>query len=104
MARLIWTDPALNDLDAIADFIALDKPEAARLLVARVIAHVGQLERFPDSGSRVAEFKRSRYRQIIEPPCRVFYRREGATVVVLHVLRAERRLHRRDLSRSAKKR
>jgi plasmid stabilization system protein ParE len=26
----IWTEPALNDLDAIADYIALDNPAAAR--------------------------------------------------------------------------
>jgi len=30
MDRLIWTEPALNDLEAIAEYIALDKPDAAR--------------------------------------------------------------------------
>jgi toxin ParE1/3/4 len=30
MAQVIWAEPALNDLDAIADYIALDDPEAAR--------------------------------------------------------------------------
>ena len=30
MARLIWTEPALTDLEIIAEYIALDKPEAAR--------------------------------------------------------------------------
>ena len=29
MAEVIWAEPALNDLDAIADYIALDNPEAA---------------------------------------------------------------------------
>ena len=29
MAEIIWTEPALADLDAIADYIALDKPDAA---------------------------------------------------------------------------
>ena len=33
MAEVIWAEPALNDLDAIADYIALDNPEAARRLV-----------------------------------------------------------------------
>jgi toxin ParE1/3/4 len=27
MAELIWTEPALHDLDAIADYIALDNPK-----------------------------------------------------------------------------
>ena len=35
MAEVIWAEPALNDLDAIADYIALDIPEAARWLVRR---------------------------------------------------------------------
>ena len=29
MAEVIWTEPALTDLDAIADYIALENPEAA---------------------------------------------------------------------------
>ena len=28
MACLIWTEPAIADLEAIADYIALDKPDA----------------------------------------------------------------------------
>jgi plasmid stabilization system protein ParE len=38
MAEMIWTEPALQDLDAIADYIALDNPLAARRLVQRVCA------------------------------------------------------------------
>ena len=30
MAEVIWAEPALNDPDAIGDYIALDNPEAAR--------------------------------------------------------------------------
>jgi len=92
MAELIWTEPALSDLDAIADFIALDDLAAARELVQRVFRHVEQLARFPESGSRPRELPRSRYRQIVEPPCRVFYRHEGKRVLILHVMRSEMRL------------
>jgi toxin ParE1/3/4 len=77
MAELIWTEPALSDLDAIADYIALDKPEAARQLVQRVFRHVEQLAEHPESGSRPNELRRSRYRQVVEPPCRIFYRYDG---------------------------
>jgi toxin ParE1/3/4 len=37
MAKLIWTEPALAQLDAIAEFIALDKPEAAKAVVTEGI-------------------------------------------------------------------
>ena len=92
MAEIIWTEPALSDLDAIADYIALDKPEAARRLVRRVFKHVEQLAMHPKSGSVPAELRGSRYRQIVEPPCRAFYRYDGERVFILHVIRGETRL------------
>ena len=36
MVEIVWTEPALRDLDAIAGYIALDDPEAAKQLVRRV--------------------------------------------------------------------
>ncbi len=92
MAALIWTEPALQDLDAIADYIALDDPQAARGLVQRVFRHVEQLVVHPESGSRPPELRQSRYRPIIEPPCRVLYRYDGERVFILHVMRGEMRL------------
>jgi len=92
MAEVIWTEPALNDLDAIADYIALENPEAALKLVQAVFAHVGQLAEHPKSGSKPHELKGWRYRQIIETPCRVFYREDGERVFILYVMRAERLL------------
>ena len=71
MARLIWTEPALQDLDTIADYIALDNLQAAKALVQRVFQHVEQLTTQPEIGSVPRELKRSRYRQIIRPPARV---------------------------------
>lgn len=98
MAEIIWSLPALSDLDAIADYIALENPTAATVLVRRVFAHVEQLADHPDSGSRPPELRRSRYRQIVEPPCRVFYRHDGHKVFILYVMRSERLLRRRELT------
>lgn len=99
MAEIVWSEPALADLDAIADYIALENPAAASELVRRVFAHVAQLQAHPNSGSRPPELGRSRYRQIVEPPCRVFYRFDGERVLVLHVMRVERLLRRGALQR-----
>lgn len=97
MAQVIWTEPALNDLDAIADYIAIENPVAAAEMVRKVFEHVEQLEAHPESGSRPPELKRSRYRQIVEPPCRIFYRYDGETVLVLFVMRSEQLLRKRIL-------
>lgn len=103
MAEIIWTEPALADLDAIADYIALDNPEAAQQLVQRVFRHVEQLADHPKSGSKPQELKGWRFRQITEPPCRIFYRHDEAHVYVLYVMRAERLLRSRTLGARSKK-
>jgi toxin ParE1/3/4 len=102
MVEIIWSEPALSDLDAIADYIALENPAAAEALVRSIVGHVEQLADHPESGSRPPELKRSRYRQIVEPPCRVFYRYDGQRIFVLHVMRSERLLRKGRLASRAK--
>jgi len=89
MARLIWTEPALSDLDTVAEYISLDNPDAARRLVERILDEAERSERFPDSGKRVRESSGSRYRELVIAPCRIFYRAEKSEVFVLFVMRGE---------------
>jgi toxin ParE1/3/4 len=89
MAKIIWADPAIHDLDAIADYIAVENQTAARELVHRVLAAVERLQRFPRMGSLPGELRGLPYRQLIVPPCRVFYRTERNVIYIVHVLRAE---------------
>ena len=102
MPEIIWTEPALADLDAIADYIALDNPQAARELVRRVFVHVGQLAEHPLSGPKLPEFKGWRYRQIVEPPGRVIYRHERGLVHIVHVVRGERLLSKKLVGKRGK--
>ncbi|KAA9131999.1 type II toxin-antitoxin system RelE/ParE family toxin [Marinihelvus fidelis] len=99
MAEVIWTDPALSDLDAIADYIAIENPGAARALVQRVFAHVEKLEQHPKLGPVPSELEDSRYRHLVESPCRIFYRDTGNSVFILHVMRFEQLLKEDKLER-----
>lgn len=101
MVQVVWSEPALSDLDAIADYIALENPEAARALVQRVFQHVEQFAQHPKSGPKPPELKGWRYRQIVEPPCRMFYREDGERFFILYVMRAERLLRPAQLSARA---
>ena len=98
MARLIWTEPALNDLESIAEYIALDKPDAARRYVQRVFQAVERLAQFPKSGSIPPEVPHLPYRQVVVPPCRIFYRSEGKDILIIFVMRSEQRLREADLT------
>ncbi len=92
MASVIWTEPALNDLSEIADYIALDKASAARKLVQKVFSVTDRLQQFPESGRYPPELDNSRYREIIVKPCRIFYRINKDKIYILYVLRSERQL------------
>lgn len=89
MAEVIWTEPALDDLDAIASYIALDKPGAANRLVQRVFTRVEQLAFFPLSGGKPHELSGTPYRQMVIPPLRVFYRVAGERIFIVYVMRGE---------------
>jgi toxin ParE1/3/4 len=99
VAQVIWTEPALQDLDEIADYISLDKPDAAKRLVQRVFARVEQLNSHPESGSVPAELKRGKYRQLVIPPIRLFYRQQNDFVFIVFVMRGERKFREDQLSR-----
>ncbi|KAA3646065.1 MAG: type II toxin-antitoxin system RelE/ParE family toxin [Proteobacteria bacterium] len=95
MAQIVWTEPALIDLDEIAEYIALDKPTAAQHLVQKVFSKVKRLAQSPDSGKKPAEFTtNTRYREVVVKPCRIFYRVQGEKVYIVYVMRSERLLRR----------
>jgi toxin ParE1/3/4 len=97
VARIIWTEPALVDLDQIADYISLDKPTAASQFVQRVFDRIEQLSIHPNSGSVPPELKGTQYRQLVIPPIRVFYRVQNEVVYIVYVMRGERLFHNDDL-------
>lgn len=92
MAEVIWTEPALQDLDAVAEYIALDNFTAARSLVQKVFEQTGRLEEYPQSGRIPPELPDSVYRELVVPPLRIFYREDEGQVFILHVMREERQL------------
>lgn len=94
MVEIIWSNPALDQLNEIAEYIALDKPEAASSLVQKVFATVDRLEQFPQSGHMPPEAPNSIYRELYVKPCRIFYRQEDDAVLIIHVMREEMQLRR----------
>lgn len=92
MAEIIWTNPALEDLNDIAEYIALSNVLSAKKLVQKVFDKVERLEIFPESGKQAIEISDLNYREIVVNPCRVFYKVENDNVFILHIMRQERDL------------
>ncbi len=94
MAEIVWTEPALNDLDKIAEYIAVSNFVAAKKLVKEVFAKVDILEEYPKSGKSVSELPSLNYRELYVKPCRIFYNFEDNKAFILHVMRHEQDLRR----------
>lgn len=92
MAQIIWTEPALDNLNDIAEYIAVSNIYAAKQLVNNVFNKIQRLEQFPESGKIPEEIEKLNYREVVVNPCRVFYKIEGDLVYIIHVLRQERDL------------
>src|SRR6476660_4204123 len=90
MARLIWTEPALQDLEQIADYIALDDPAAAKRLVRKVFNKAELLQDFPEMCPVPHGLPDSRYRHLVVKPLRIFYRVHGDSVFIVDLMRSER--------------
>mgnify|MGYP001306888197 CR=1 FL=1 len=92
MTRIVWTEPAVADLQAIVDYIGRDSELYASATAERIVAAVGQLERFARSGRVVPEARSALIREIIVGSYRVIYRARPGLVEVLAVVHAARDL------------
>ena len=65
MAHLNWIDQAISDLVNIADFIAKDSANYAKITVLRIRIASRQLKIYPQSGRVVPETNIKNIREII---------------------------------------
>ena len=94
MAKVIWTESALLELELITQYISLDKPSAAKKLIKKILGATKRLELFPESGRIPVEISRLNYLEIIVKPCQIFYRIDGSKVYIVYIMRSEQDLKR----------
>jgi toxin ParE1/3/4 len=92
--EIIWRRAALNDLEAIREFIAQDNPEAARRVHAAIRAAVDPLGNYPNLG-RAGRVDGTRELTVSGFPYIVAYRVAENQVRILSVIHASRQWPRR---------
>ncbi len=97
MPRLVWTRPALEDVQEIHAYIARDSPLFARLVAERLFSAVFRLREHPLSGRMIPELGEPALREVIERPYRLLYRVRSEVVEVLPVVHSARRFPIGDL-------
>jgi len=83
MAReVIWTEPASDDLEAAAAFIARDSQTYAAAFVREVLEAAESLSEFADRGQEVPEFADHSIRELLVRPYRPIYHVSSDRVVI----------------------
>jgi len=92
VARIRWSTEAAEDLAGIHDHIARDSPRYAAATAGRIVAAVGRLAEFPESGRVVPELGDPAVREVIVGAYRTVYEvRSDGWVEVLTVFHGARR-------------
>lgn len=94
--KIRWTDPALQDLKAIREYIARDSEYYALEFTSTVISTVEKLSDFPQMGRVVPEAQNETIRELLHQSYRIIYRAKEDHVDILTVLHGSRDLARKQ--------
>jgi toxin ParE1/3/4 len=90
MGKVSWAPSALDDIDAIAEFISRDSVDRAALFVTRMFEITDRLQEFPLSGRVIPEIGDQYCREIVYGSYRIMYRVEGNDVWITAVVHGAR--------------
>ncbi|MFT3755472.1 MAG: type II toxin-antitoxin system RelE/ParE family toxin [Pseudoxanthomonas sp.] len=92
--NIVWTEPAVDSLQAIRDYIACDNAFYADVFVNRLIDVAESLNEFPERGRQVPEAGNPALRELLFQNYRIIYRHRAGAVEILAIVHGAR-----DLSR-----
>jgi plasmid stabilization system protein ParE len=90
--RVVWSRRALQDLEAIAEYIAEDSPAYAAVVVKNIVHQTRLLSQFPRSGRKVPEFDDENIREVLAYSYRIIYRLQEDEVLIAAVIHGKRML------------
>ncbi|MEA3420806.1 MAG: type II toxin-antitoxin system RelE/ParE family toxin [Acidobacteriota bacterium] len=83
--RIIWSPLAVDRASEIADYIAQDKPSAAKKWIDTVFSKVEKLKSSHEIGRIVPEINDSQFRELIYGNYRIIYRIETKQISILTI-------------------
>jgi toxin ParE1/3/4 len=87
MVKIVWSEQAIQDLNDIGNYIAIDSERYAREMVRFLYESVIVLESHPKSGRIVPEYKLPAIRELIRRSYRIVYRivdRKRVDILTVH--------------------
>ena len=92
--RVEWSPRAVEDLEAIAEYIAADSASYAAAVIKTILNTASSFSRFPFSGRVVPELGDENFREWFAYSYRVIYRIENEAVTVAAIVHGKRLLDR----------
>jgi addiction module RelE/StbE family toxin len=94
--RIVWSPKAVEDVEAIASYIARDSPSYAAAVVQKILEITGKLPENAKKGRLIPEFEESTIIEQFAYSYRLIYRVEAETVTVAAVIHGKRLLYLTD--------
>lgn len=90
--KVLWTDAAVSQLEAVHDYLARTSPKYARRIVDRLTKRSSQISAFPFSGRMVPEYELNEVREVIEASYRIIYpvKEDEGQIEVLAIIHSSR--------------
>jgi plasmid stabilization system protein ParE len=89
---VVWSPRAIDDVEAIAAYIAEDSEFYAASVVRDILAKARQLSEFPHLGRIVPEFGDDTIREVFAYSYRVIYRIEVEEITIVAIVHGKRLL------------
>lgn len=90
--RVEWLPRAVEDVEAIAAYIAADSTAYARAVVKKMIDVTRRLRQFPFAGRVAPEFGEENLREQFAYSYRIIYRVQDETITIAAVIHGKRLL------------
>ncbi len=91
---VVWSNPAVDDLEAAVTFVAKDSEAYACSLAQLAVNAAESLRTYPNRGHRLSDPQLSRYRELIIGSYRLIYLVEKERVLIVAILHGHRALRR----------
>ncbi|MEA5469065.1 type II toxin-antitoxin system RelE/ParE family toxin [Spirulina sp. 06S082] len=98
MASVNWSQKALDDVEAIAVYIARDSTIYASAIVQKIIDITRNLHQFPLSGRIVPELNDPSIREKLTDNYRIIYRCQDDVVTIITVIHGKKQLDQTELN------
>jgi toxin ParE1/3/4 len=90
--KIIWTKPAVQDIESIKAYIARDSEYYALRFVDKIIKSIDGLKEFPHRGRSVQEVDDKNVKELLFQNYRIIYRTELKQIQILTIIHGSRDL------------